>query len=162
MRPGRAVAAVLVLAAAGAAHADIYKHVDEEGRITFTNIYRKGAVKVQTESGAEGGAARPKAAAPAAKPRPAAVSPGSFPRVSAQTQRQRDDDRRRILEHELTSENQLLEQARRALAEGKTVRPGDERNDYQGYILRVQRLMEAVQLHEQNVLSIQQEISLLR
>ncbi|HSO07703.1 MAG TPA: DUF4124 domain-containing protein [Pelomicrobium sp.] len=162
MTPARALAAALLLAAAGSAHADIYKHVDEEGRITFTNIYRKGAVKVETESGTRVEAAKPNAAARKAAPKPVAVSPASFPRVSAQTQKQRDDERRRILEHELTSENQLLEQARRALAEGKVTRPGDERNDYQGYISRVQRLMETVQLHEQNVLAIQQEISLLR
>lgn len=155
-------AAALLLAASGSARADIYKHVDEEGRITFTNIYRKGAVKVETESGSRAEPAKPKSAARPAAPKAVATSPASFPRVSAQTQKQRDDERRRILEHELTAENQLLDRARHALAEGKMVRPGDERNDYQGYIARVQRLMETVQLHEQNVLAIQQEISLLR
>ncbi|MFZ5556266.1 MAG: DUF4124 domain-containing protein [Pseudomonadota bacterium] len=164
MRPRDALAAVLLFATAGTAHADIYKYVDEDGRITFTNIYRKGAVKVEVESAGQAPAAasKPKAGAGTAKAKPAAVSPASFPRVSAQTQKQRDDARRRILDQELASESRLLEQARGALAQGKAVRPGDERSDYQAYIARVQRLMETVQLHEQNVLAIQQEISLLR
>jgi hypothetical protein len=157
--------AALLLAASGTVRADIYKHMDEDGRITFTNIYRKGAVKVEVESAAHTPAASGKpttGARTANKPKPVAVSPASFPRVSTQTQKQRDDSRRRILDQELANESGLLEQARGALTEGKVVRPGDERNDYRAYISRVQRLMETVQLHEQNVLAIQQEISLLR
>jgi hypothetical protein len=164
MSPRVAVAALLLCAAGGTAHADIWKYTDEEGRVTFTNIYRKGAVKVEVESGtpAPAAAAKPGAKPLAAKPKPAAVSPASFPRVTTQTQKQRDDARRRILDQELASENRMLEQARLALVDGKVVRAGDERNDYQSYIARVQRLMETVKLHEQNVLAIQQEISLLR
>lgn len=167
MSPRTAVAALLLFAAGGTAHADIWKYTDEEGRVTFTNIYRKGAVKVEVEGASAAAPAQAPAAKPGSQPRaaqakPAAVSPASFPRVTSQTQKQRDDARRRILDQELASENRALDQARIALAEGKTVRAGDERNDYQGYIARVQRLMETVKLHEQNVLAIQQEISLLR
>ena len=64
-------------------------------------------------------------------------------RVDSQTQRKRDDERRQILEEELTREQAGLSEARRALSEQEATRMGDERN-YQRVQERLKPFQEAV------------------
>lgn len=154
---GKLLAFLSLVAASPALQADIYKYVDEEGRVTFTNVHRTGAVKLDIDTTPSA----PPAHA-AAKPRSGpTVTPASFPRVSPDTQRRRDDARRKILEDELAGEARALESARRALAEGEAVRLGDERHNYQRYLDRVQTLKDTVALHQQNLAAIRSEISRL-
>ncbi|PZP55927.1 MAG: DUF4124 domain-containing protein, partial [Azospira oryzae] len=72
----RRLLAACLLAAPWAAQADIYKYVDEEGRVTFTNIPRKGAIKLDIETRS------PKPPpSPAQAPEPKArLAPANFPR----------------------------------------------------------------------------------
>lgn len=151
----RRLLAACLLAAPWAAQADIYKYVDEEGRVTFTNIPRKGAIKLDIETRS------PKPPpSPAQAPEPKArLAPANFPRVSPEDQRRRDELRRQVLEQELAAEKRLLAQAREALAKGQASRPaeGDAAS-----AARLQKLMDLVRLHEQNVAAIQYELSLLR
>lgn len=154
---GKLLAFLSLMAASPALQADIYKYVDEEGRVTFTNVYRKGAVRLDIDTTPSAPPARA-----AAKPRSGpTVTPASFPRVSPDTQRRRDDARRKILEDELAAEARALESARRALAEGEAVRLGDERHNYQRYLDRVQTLKDTVALHQQNLAAVRSEISRL-
>lgn len=149
----RAWAGGLLLTLAGVSlpgRADIYKYVDKDGRVTFTNIYVKGAVRLDIDT----------TPAPA-KPKKSAA-PAHFPRVDPATQRKRDDLRRKILQEELASETKLLESAKQALAEGEAVRMGDERHNYQKYLDRVQKLKDAVALHEQNIAAIRQELAAIQ
>lgn len=156
---GKLLAFLSLMAASASLHADIYKYVDEEGRVTFTNVYRKGAVKLDIDTTPSAPAAGPAANA---KPKSApTVTPASFPRVSPDTQRKRDEARRKILEGELAAETNALESARRALAEGEAVRLGDERHNYQRYLDRVHKLKDSVVLHERNAAAIRSEISRL-
>lgn len=99
------------------AHAEIYKHVDAEGRVTYSNVKIKGAKKLDlepadtsfgTDSSGE------KKRAPQAK----MPSPASFPKVDAGTQNQRDGKRKEILQAELESEKKALEEAKKAYDEG--------------------------------------------
>ena len=76
-------------------------------------------------------------------------------------QKERDNDRRRILESELAAEQKNLEQARKDLAEQEAVRSGDERN-YQRVLERLEPFKNKVALHERNIEAIQKELGKLR
>jgi hypothetical protein len=143
------------------AQAAIYKYVDAEGRTLFTDTPMKGAKRLDfggasAPSGAPGGAARKSSSGAAATP-----SPASFPRVDSDTQRKRDDTRRKILEDELSAEKKLLEEARKQLSAGEATRSGNEQN-YQRVLERLQPLKDNVTLHEKNIAALQKELSNIR
>ena len=125
----------LALAAATSAHAQttIYKHVDESGRVTYSNKPMKGATVLELEpltviqSAPAAAALKPAAMAektdtsPArAEAKPAVATLTAVPTLAAidpQVQRRRDGDRRRILEDELQHEEQSLTTARDSLTQ---------------------------------------------
>lgn len=148
----------LMLMIAGVAHADtLYKCTDDAGRTTYTNQKTGGkACAILSQD-------KPVSTftAPATKARPSAPTPEGFPRVSSESQKSRDGDRRRILDEELATERRSLDEAKRALAEQEAVREGGERN-YQRYLDRVKPYQDNVQLHERNVEALQKEIGNLR
>lgn len=135
------------------AQAEIYKHVDEQGRVTYSNSPIKGAKKLELEPLST---VEPPAAA-----KPKTPPPASFPKVDARTQQQRDAMRRKILEEELAAEEKLLAEARQNLTEGEAVRLGSEKN-YQRYLDRIQGLKDNVALHEKNVAALRKELEALR
>ncbi|WP_035060243.1 DUF4124 domain-containing protein [Andreprevotia chitinilytica] len=151
---------LLLLLVASPAFADIYKYVDEEGRVTFSNIPMKGsqriyadpvtvnAPKTRTKSGNT-----PKVNSP---------SPGNFPKVDAATQRSRDSNRKLILQEELNAEQQALADARRALADADTNRTAEERANTSKYTEKLGRLRESVVLHEKNVAALTNELARAR
>lgn len=138
------------------AQAQIYKYVDENGQVTFTDVYRKGAQKIELP-----GAPAPLPSARPATPRASVPSPANFPRIDAGTQKRRDDIRRQVLRDEMESERRNAEEARRQLSLGERLQPG-ERNTDASYLNRVNKLRATVQQHEQNVGSIQRELTNLR
>lgn len=146
---------ILMLALYCPAWADIYKHVDEHGNITFTNTPLKGAQRILIEPSHP-----PRAAAPNA-PRNTA-SPSSFPRIDTSLQKERDISRRRILEEELASEQRLRDERKKALTDADTTRTAEEKNNPQKYLERLGRLRENLQLHEKNIAALQNELSKLR
>ena len=145
------------------ARADIFKCVDEAGHVTYTNSRAPGKgcttlSRDQAVSSVPGGSGLPR---PAAAPSPmhkggSSAGAAGFPRIDSGTQRARDTDRRRILEQELTTEQQGLDAARRELDE-QAARNGGDRNS-----VRAQPLRDKVQLHERNVEALRREISNLR
>lgn len=143
----KAVLTVMLMLAGAHAWADIYKKVDEDGRVTYSNVPSKGAQKLNLE---------PLNTVPASKPK--SQSPDNFPRVDSDTQKGRDYTRRQILENELVQEMNQLEEAKKALAEGQDTRLGSERN-YQRYLDRVQKLKDAVAEHEKNIDALREEIA---
>jgi Domain of unknown function (DUF4124) len=146
----RAVLAVMLMLGFVHAKADIYKKVDEDGRVTYSNVPSKGAQKLNLE---------PLNTVPSGAPN--AGTPGNFPRVDAETQKSRDQVRRQILENELSQEMAQLEEAKKALAEGEATRLGSERN-YQKYLDRVQPLRDAVAEHQKNVDALNEELAGLK
>ncbi|MEW5944504.1 MAG: DUF4124 domain-containing protein [Pseudomonadota bacterium] len=131
----------------GAAHAEIYKSVGPDGRVTYSNIPSKGATKLNLEP-----------LTTVAPPKPKTATPAGFPKVDGETQKKRDDTRRKILEDELAAEEKLLAEAKKNLAEGEEVRLGGERN-YQKYLDRIQALKDEVTLHEKNVEALKKELA---
>ncbi len=127
------------------ASAEIYKYVDESGRVTYTNIPKKGAKKLDLDP------------ISAAKTRHN-TGPENFPKVDNQTQKKRDDLRKQILRDELTTEEKSLADAQKALQEGAATRLGDEARNYQKYLDRVAKLKENVSLHEKNIVALKREL----
>ena len=116
------------------AQTTIYKHVDESGRITYSNKPMKGAVVMELDplttipaTPTGNLVARPAAAVdksddskPEARPAVAIVTPVPQPKpvlasIAVDVQRKRDSDRRRILEDELKSEEESLGVVRNAI-----------------------------------------------
>ena len=131
------------------ASAEIYKYVDESGRVTYTNIPKKGAKKLDLDP------------VSAAKTRNN-TGPANFPRVDNQTQKKRDDMRKQILQDELTTEEKALSDAQKALKDGEATRLGDEARNYQKYLDRVKKLKENVSLHEKNITALKKELGDLK
>lgn len=84
-------------------HAEIYKHIDKDGRITYSNQTINGTNKSRFDPSA------PRIHRDREK------SNENYPNVNKHTQDQRDFKRRQILENELATENKLLVNAKQSL-----------------------------------------------
>jgi hypothetical protein len=140
--------------------AEVCVYVDSEGHVTYSNVTEappKGTKKLRCF----------KEAPPAAQAQPRSATESAprqgsdFPKVDEQTQKRRDNDRRRILEEELVAEQQQLDAARKELSAQESTRYGDERN-YQRYLDRVQPYRDKVSTHERNIEALRQELSNLK
>ena len=186
----------------------IYKHVDESGRVTYSNKPMKGATVVELEplttiptppavlaaknnftlSDANGTPRVEKASLTIDKPqekKPVAIvlpiGPTAMLSVDTQTQKKRDEDRRRILQQELAAEEQSLEHVRAAMAEEQrnpqlvaAVRALQQandaapsqlaqlRNDLDKSSGRIRGLQSTAADHEQNIEALKKELAALK
>ncbi len=141
----------------GAAHADVFKCVDADGHVTYTNA----------KTTAKGCKALSQDQRVSTVPGRATPSPSSFPRVDADTQRSRDSDRRNILENELATEQRNLDSAKKDLAEQEATARPDERNVGGGINQaklqeRVRPWKDRIALHERNIEALRKEIANLK
>lgn len=149
------VLALVLALSASALRAQMYECVDASGQKLFTNMKSQAKGCKLLDIG-------PINTVPAPKPPgKAAPTPANFPKVDADTQKQRDTDRRRILEQELANEQKLLGQAQKDLAEQESIRLGSEKN-YQRVIDRLEPYQKKVRLHENNVANLKKELANLR
>ncbi|MGQ0441880.1 MAG: DUF4124 domain-containing protein [Methylophilaceae bacterium] len=148
--------------------AEIYKHVDAEGRVTYSNVKTKGAKKLQLEpadtnfGGNTSTAAR---RAPASK----TATPENFPKVDSDTQKQRDNSRRDILQAELEAEKAALAAAKQAYAEGESKPEVYQKKNADGssstfrnvpkFQEKMKNLQAEVDVHQRNVELLEKEIS---
>jgi hypothetical protein len=151
----RVVLPLLLLLTSSAQAGVLYKCSAESGQITYTNNkggYRNCQV-VSRDSTPSLSSSAPSSSTPA-KPRAASnPTPADFPRVTSDTQKGRDTDRRHILEQELASEKKNLDEARKGLADQEATRaPAD----------RLSPLRDRVSLHTRNLEALQREISKLK
>jgi hypothetical protein len=104
----------------------------------------------------------PKKGAVVGPPAAAPSAPANFPRVDANTQKGRDDMRRKVLQDELAAEEKLLVEARGAYHNGAPAALPEEQSQPQKYAERIARMRQAVQLHERNVEALRRELGLPR
>jgi len=134
--------------------ADIWECVDQNGNKRFTNIQSeaKGCKRLNI--------APPNVvtAPPGKRPAKSSPRPANFPKVDNGTQKQRDSERRRILEQELANEQKLLDRARKDLSEQESIRLGSERN-FQRVLERLEPYRNKVKLHEDNVANLRRELA---
>ena len=137
----------------------IYKYVDDQGNVTYSNSPQPGAKMIVLDPAPPPAPRSGDAAPPATREAPKKqAAPNNFPRVDSDTQRKRDLSRRNILEEELRNEQKALDEAKKSLKEGEATRLGSERN-YQKYLDRVQGLKDTVETHQKNVEAIRKELS---
>lgn len=133
------------------------KYIDAEGNIVFSNLPpEKGQRKISCIGGDEprkGSSSAPSRATPA---------PAGFPKVDADTQRSRDDMRRKVLSEELSAEEKLLVEARSTYANGAPVPLPEEQTNAEKYRERITRLRQSMQLHERNIDALRKELSATR
>ncbi len=137
---------------------EIYKRIDpQNGRPLYTSDKRETAGK-KCEL-----VSREINVVPAQKPAPipAPSARSSFPRETPQAKASAKERQRDVLEGELASEQQQLDQARKALAEQEAVRYGDEKN-YARVLDRLQPYKDNVDLHEKNIEALKRELSNIR
>jgi hypothetical protein len=150
---------LLLVIAAPSLRAEIYKCVEANGNTLFTSDATEAKAKACKAMNLAPLNTIP---SPRSQPRGGSVAtPPNFPKVDAQTQQKRDNDRRRILEQELGSEQKLLDQARKDLAEQESIRLGSERN-YQRVLDRLEPFKKKVQLHEDNIANLRKELAGIR
>jgi len=152
--PAVLLLACLTLAWSGWVCAEIYKFVDENGHVTYTNMPRPGAKKLDLGPAPRTPAGKSATAEMRSGKKRSAASnrtPDTFPRVDPGTQRKRDDMRRQLLLEELGSEQHNLNAAQSAYASGRR-QPSAELN----------HLMDAVRLHEKNIEMLNKELAHIR
>ncbi len=144
---------MLLVVAAPVAYAEMWKCVDPDGNTPprYTNVKSeaKGCTALHLD---------PIITVPATRPQ---QKPANFPSVSSLTQKQRDADRRKILEQELIHEQQQLELAKKQLAEQKETRYDNEKN-YARVEERLKPFESRIKLHENNIESLKKEIANIR
>ena len=141
------------------AHAEIYKAVDADGHVTYSSTPIKGGKKIILEP--------LPTMVPPARPRSAA-SPENFPRVDGETQKGRDDTRRKILQDELMAEEKLLDEARQKLKEGEAEpevyrgQDGRTHRNVAKYEEKIKTLNDQVEMHQKNIEALNTELSKLK
>ncbi len=135
------------------AQAEIYKAVDADGHVTYSSTPIKGGKKLNLE--------------PLPTMKPTVSASAGFPKVDSETQRGRDDTRRKILQDELNAEMKLLETASKDLSEAESdpeVFKGQDGKTYRNvakYEEKVKPLQEQVDLHTKNIEALRTELSKL-
>lgn len=141
----------------GWAQAEIYKHTDSEGHVTYSSTPTRGAKKLDL-------APPLTASSPSLRTR-AEAGPTDFPKVDNATQKNRDGARHKILLDELAAEEKLLAEARKGLKdaeENPEALPGKDgkaRHDTVKHDEKIKVLQEQVTLHEKNVGALKVELS---
>lgn len=149
--------------------AEIYKHVDADGRVTYSNVKSKGAVRLEIDQNSsavntERNNTKPNNAAPNKR----TATPNNFPRVDKDTQAQRDSKRRSILQTELDAEKLALEEAKKAYAEGEAkpevfrTAGGKTFRNVPKFEEKMKGLQENVDIHQKNIELLQKELDSLR
>lgn len=153
------VLACVALAAFDAAHASICKYVDPAGNVHYTNVAPDKSWRQLSCANGEEAPRKTTGGSAASK---AAPTPPGFPRIDAETQKGRDDMRRRVLADELNAEEKLLVEARTAYADGAPAPLPEERADAEKYRQRIARLRQSVGVHEKNIEALKKELTTIK
>ena len=149
----------VTLAVADDARADICKYIDADGNTHYSNLApEKGWRKLACTAGDDPSLRRAGNGAVAR----AAPSPPGFPRVDAETQKGRDDVRRKVLADELAAEEKSLAETRIQYADGAPPPLPEERADAEKYRTRIARLRQSVNVHEKNVEALKKELATVK
>lgn len=160
----------LTLSLSGIAHAEIYKTIDADGHVTYSNVKTKGAKKVILEPADTNFGTNTKE--PSKRATTKSATPEGFPKVDTETQKQRDGSRKEILQSELETEKKALEEAKKALAEGGANPEIYHKKNADGststlrnvpkFDEKMKKLQDEVDAHQRNIELLEKEISQIR
>lgn len=138
--------------------AGIYKLVDENGHVTYTNTPVKGGQRLYSGSTEIGVTAKAITKVPGMMT--------NFPKVTEGQQKKRDINRRQILENELATETKLLAEKQQALNETtrnlKQVATKDAQSLGDVNISQnenVRNIRHQITLHERNIMALRTELA---
>jgi hypothetical protein len=158
----------LALAAPAALAASAAEKAKESGCIEKPKVVEGSTYKCATSSGVQAYFNADEVGTPARASGSAAVAarksptPAGFPKVDTETQKVRDDIRKKVLNEELAAEQKLLADARVAYADGAPPPLPDEKADADKYRTRIARLRQSMGLHEKNVEALKKELSMVK
>ena len=132
---------------------DLYK-CQTNGAMSYFSGPPSGATSTTTTTRKSTTASSPSAA-------PRAASPGSFPRVDSNTQRERDDVRKRVLTEELATEVRMMVESEVAMKIGSSPMP-DESLTSPKYLDRQSKLRNTVDNHNRNIQALNKELERLK
>ncbi len=119
---------------------EVYKHVDENGNVTYSNTPLKDSKKLSLP--------------------PLIVMPGTDLESKIRTPKPSENynkKQRKVVKKMIADEAKLLEDKKKEYNDGEPERFGSERN-YQRYLDRIQRLKEEIVLHEENIRALEIEL----
>ena len=159
--------AILLVMLSSQASAQIYKSVDADGRVTYSNIKTKGANRLELYLDANDPLNDEAKKSQDASGNKRRATPESFPRVDKEQQSQRDGKRRDILNNELNAEKTALEQAKKAYMAGSKpevlmAANGQTFPNAAKFDAKMKDLQEDVDSHQNNIMLLQEELDGLR
>ena len=152
------------------AQAEIYKIVDANGNVTYSNVKIKGAKKLDLEPAdtSFGNEANNDGNNEIKRvPKTRTATPASFPKVDADTQNQRDGKRKEILNSELDAEKLALADAKKAYTEGESnpevfkTKDGKTLRNVPKFQEKMKNLQAEVDVHQRNIDLLTKEINLI-
>jgi len=147
--------------------AEMYKYVDEQGRVSYSNVPSKGAKKIELE---------PLSVVPSVKPKPVSQQDAERAAESKSAAANKEAEaRRKDLQDAIAREELLLAEARQALKDGeenpevfRTTVVGKDgksqvitRRAMGRYEEKVKNLQDNVTLHEKNIETLKKELAAL-
>lgn len=160
------------------AYADIYKCVGDSGIPAFVDGKTKAGSNYKNcvlfirDNSASGKSSTPGGSKAERQNGTKTATPADFPRVDRQTQNQRDDKRKDILQQELEAEKQALEDAKKAHAEGASKPEVYQKKGADGktqtfrnvpkFEEKMQKLQSDVDAHEKNIELLQKELDSIK
>jgi hypothetical protein len=162
------ISTLILYSLAMISEAAIYKSVDADGHVTYSNVKIKGSKKI--DLGPTDTSFGTKAQNELKlKDKTKASAPSDFPSVDNNTQKQRDQSRKEILLSELASEKAALENAKKAYEEGASNPEVFKKKNADGststfrnvakYQEKLKQLQMNIDVHQRNVELLEKEIS---
>ncbi len=122
--------------------AGIYKHIDERGNVTYSNVPSQNSRKIDL---------------PPIVVVPAVDSDGIEERITIRRENARIEEQRELVENKILEEEKRLNEVKNEYKDGVPDRLGSERN-YQRYLDRVERLKEEINVREKNLSVLRREL----
>ena len=128
------------------AQAGIYKHVDQNGKVTYSNIPSTNAQRLDLP--------------PIVVMPPSTNSSGIDERIMQRRESMKFEEQRSQLQSKITEEEKRLNEVKDEYKDGVPDRLGSERN-YQRYLDRVEHLRQEIQAREKNLSALRSEMQRL-
>lgn len=133
---------VILSVYANLALSGVYKHIDEQGNVTYSNVRSTAAEEVDL---------------PPLVVVPSVDAEGIDDRIRQRRENSIIREQRKEIERRIAEETTQLEMTRAEYKDGKPDRLGSERN-YQRYLDRVERLKNEINAREMSLQALQREL----
>lgn len=124
------------------AFSGVYKQIDKDGNVTYTNVRSHDAKKVDL---------------PPIVVVPKIDSQDIDTKIKNRRESTKNNEQRETIERKISEESARLDEVKQEYKNGEPDRLGSERN-YQRYLDRVERLKEEITIREKNLETLKQEL----